>query len=187
MTLYMQNWPIETAINAGFEKEFPELAAKLRKCGIGVYKQKPKRGYKGDMLGFPIWRTTLFDDQISGFLQDKPDLPYTRETLIARVEKNVSRRIKGQRSYKKMTREQRIEAAAKALEDAWTWACRNGYSYNSFITGWTAGGDHATRLQESVGVWLWGIGQVCAVSIDRKDERTISEILLEAYHKKAMA
>jgi hypothetical protein len=187
MTLYMNKWPIETAIDAGFEKEFPELAARIKRCGLGVYKTKEKRGSRGDMLGFPTWWLSHFSFQISGFTQDKPDLPYTRELLVKRVDKVLKAFRKEQRAYKTMTPEDRINAVSAQLEKNWEWAARNGHTYNSFINAYMPGGDCATRLRDSAGVWLWGIGQVCAVELRGTDWMHVPERLLEAYRAKVAA
>lgn len=183
----LTSWPVNTDIDAGFENEFPELAARIRRCGLGVYKAQAPRRYKGDLLGFPIWRLSHFDFQISGFTQDKPDLPYTRELLVKRVDKVLKAFRKEQRAYKTMTPEQRIAAVSEQLEKNWGWAARNGRTYNHFVHAYMPGGDYATRLHDSAGVWLWGIGQVCAVELRGTDWMHVPERLMEAYRNKVTA
>lgn len=163
-------------IDPKFEEEFPDLAKKIRRAGLGVYKTHHR---KKDMLGFPLWRLQHFDTQISGYMRDSPKHPYTREALIKATEKKLRSFRQGQREIKNMTVEQRVAQVGNILQENWSWAADRGLTFNNWIHGYHASGDHATRLHDHIGVWLWGIGQVCDVEHKRGDHRDFSEILIE--------
>jgi hypothetical protein len=187
MSIHMGAWPIHTDIHAGFEKEFPATAKKLRKVGIGVYKSNPRA--KKDMLGFPVWRTAHWDHQLTGYMRDTPDKPYTRERVEKRIDRFLSRFRKAQREIAGMTIEERIRQVGEILDDNIEWAARQpGGIYNAWISAPHDSGDKACTLEgRSAAAWLWGIGQVCACERNQWSNETYADRLVNAYREKQAA
>ena len=182
MSLYLSRWPHACEIDAGFRAEFPDMAKKIEKLGLGVYRTDKRK--KHDLLGFPVWRLSHFDMQISGFTQDSPDKPYTRESLLKSLDRKLRGIRKGRREIAKQTSEDRIRYVGELLDKNYAWAAERGLTSRAFISGYHPSGDYATGLDGSYGAFLWGVGQVCAGERKWDDDTPFSDLLVRAYSAK---
>jgi hypothetical protein len=179
MSLYLSRWPHDCEMDAGFRAEFPDMAKKIEKLGLGVYRTDKRK--RPDLLGFPVWRLSHFDMQISGFTKDSPEKPYTRERLLKVLDKKLRGIRKGRREIANQTPEDRIKWVGELLDKNYAWAAERGLTSRAFISGYHPSGDYATATGGSYGAFLWGIGQVCSGERKWNDDTPFSDLLISSY------
>ena len=142
-------------IHKKFREEFPDLAERCEGLGIGVYAQK---GARKDLLGFPMWRMSHEDFQMTGFRKDTPESPYTRDSMIERTNKKLDRIEAGRAEAAGWSRKERALHVLEKLgeQDLGSHFGQRGYSQGAWYYGSHDSGDYAHALV-SYGVRCVGV------------------------------
>lgn len=176
---------IVAEIHKGFKKQFPELAERCCKNGISVYLRK---GRRRDMLGLQTWFLSYCSVQVTGYMRDNPERPYTIQSINDRINQILDELEAGRKEVSGWSRSERALHCLKLLEDtdlARHYGDRR-YREGAWYTSNHNSGDHAFALvssgMQSIGVSFWDESND-AISVESSDLESVEDIFSVARRK----